>query len=54
MREDSFPNCPICKKDIVSDADRRGYCKLCGMVLDNEDEFCCQECRKKFMIIGRD
>jgi predicted amidophosphoribosyltransferase len=52
MRGDSFPECPICKKDIASDAEQHNYCKLCGMAA--EEDYCCPDCRKKFLITRGD
>ena len=44
-------NCPICKKDIYSET---GYgCKMCGMILENDEDFCCKICMKKYNSINR-
>ena len=40
--------CPICEQKIESDAYARGYCRLCGMNIDDEKEFCCSKCEAKF------
>jgi len=41
--------CPICEKEIMSDATITNYCKLCGMNIENSrKEFCCSNCKNKF------
>jgi predicted amidophosphoribosyltransferase len=43
-----FPNCPICKQIITSDANTPNYCRLCGMAIEQKGEFCCEECKMEF------
>lgn len=48
----------VCHKEIVSDANNKYYCKLCGMLVDEQDVikkikgsinyFCCKICMKKY------
>ncbi len=46
MKNATFPECPICLKIITSDATLPNYCRLCGMVIDeNNQKFCCEECK---------
>ncbi len=50
--------CNICKMEIFSDARNNTYCKLCGMLIDNNsiikkikgnlNYFCCKTCMKIF------
>jgi len=35
MRKINFQECPICEKEILSDATTKSYCRLCGMNIDN-------------------
>ena len=45
-------NCPLCKKEVVSDAATSGFCVLCGMALVEEQElFCSERCEKKYSLI---
>lgn len=45
-------NCLICEKELFSDIGRG--CNLCGMPLREEDEdFCCENCSKKYKIIKK-
>jgi hypothetical protein len=44
-------NCPICEKEIYSGLGRG--CKMCGMVLEEDDEFCCKDCIKKYEKINK-
>jgi len=40
-------SCPICHKEVFSDAAGKG-CKLCGMELaDESKDYCCAGCRTK-------
>jgi len=44
-------NCPICKKEVYSEIGKG--CKMCGMLLEDEDnEFCCKLCMRKFNTIN--
>lgn len=44
-------NCPVCKKEVFSGVGRG--CKMCGMVLEGSDSFCCKICMRKFNTINR-
>jgi hypothetical protein len=45
-------NCPICKEELYSGIGKG--CKMCGMILEDEDnEFCCKICMRKFNTILR-
>jgi len=49
MRKINFQECPICEKEILSDATTKSYCRLCGMNIDNlKKDFCCPNCKNKF------
>ena len=40
-------NCPLCKKHIYSGIGKG--CKLCGMLIENNDEeFCSKNCKIKY------
>lgn len=52
-------NCPICDKEVISDASKLQSCSLCGMVIDldnmilvtkdgDEDYFCLHGCYEKY------
>jgi hypothetical protein len=43
-------DCLICKKELFSEIGIG--CKLCGMPLESEDEFCCKNCIKKYLVIN--
>lgn len=48
--EDKSMNCLICKKELFSEIGKG--CKMCGMPLeDNSEEFCCENCSKKYRLI---
>ena len=55
--------CPICRQDVISDANAQKYCSLCGMNMNSfkgitvkrknrKFNFCCLECKNKFLKIG--
>lgn len=44
-------NCPICKKEVFSSLGKG--CRMCGMVLDSADSFCCKICMRKYNTINR-
>jgi predicted nucleic acid-binding Zn ribbon protein len=52
MFEENFQTCTICKRLITSDADipvmLARYCKLCGMLTEGMDKFCCEKCGAMF------
>lgn len=59
-----FKDCPICKKNLISDATAMGYCKLCGMALPTNTmiiktesqemiAFCCKDCEIKYSNVMR-
>ncbi|RMF54612.1 hypothetical protein D6745_04695 [Candidatus Woesearchaeota archaeon] len=52
--------CPVCGKDVESDATTKEFCALCGMNITKENivvwksgpktkYFCCGSCYKKYM-----
>ncbi|MEK6886092.1 MAG: hypothetical protein AABX17_03945 [Nanoarchaeota archaeon] len=42
-------SCLICEQEMVSDILAKNYCKLCGMIIENnESKFCCDDCENKF------
>ncbi len=42
----TIPKCSICLKTITSDATLPNYCRLCGMVIEeNNQKFCCKGCK---------
>ena len=43
-------NCPICKKKVFSEIGRG--CKMCGMILNGPDSFCCKICMRKYNTIN--
>jgi len=47
----NYLSCPVCEKDVYSSIGKG--CKMCGMVLDDSDDFCCEECRKKYNTIRK-
>ncbi|WP_371806406.1 hypothetical protein [Candidatus Lokiarchaeum ossiferum] len=61
--QDQLIKCPICHHKIISDANLKAFCALCGMNLEDgkdrpkfvdengENEFCCEECLSKFKSI---
>jgi predicted amidophosphoribosyltransferase len=48
MKEIEFPKCTICKQNMKSNATNPNYCRLCGMTIEQKQEFCCESCRKKY------
>ena len=44
-------SCPVCRKEVFSGIGRG--CKMCGMVLEGSDSFCCKICMRKFNTINR-
>ena len=47
----SILNCPICKEVVYSGIGKG--CKMCGMLLEEQDEFCCKICMGKFSTINK-
>ena len=43
-------SCPVCKKDVFSGVGLG--CKMCGMILDSTDSFCCKICMRKYNTIN--
>jgi hypothetical protein len=48
MKKLELDNCPICLQELKSDALVKNYCKLCGMIIEENKKFCSLECRNKF------
>ena len=44
-------SCPVCKKDVFSGLGKG--CKMCGMVLEGLDSFCCKICMRKYNTINK-
>jgi transposase-like protein len=44
-------DCPVCKKEVYSSLGNG--CKMCGMVLDNTQSFCCKICMRKYNTINK-
>jgi hypothetical protein len=43
-------NCPVCKKEVFSGVGRG--CKMCGMILESSESFCCKICMRKHNTIN--
>jgi len=43
-------SCPLCNKSVYSDLGKG--CKMCGMVLEDDNEFCFDICESYFLEIG--
>jgi predicted amidophosphoribosyltransferase len=43
-------NCLICEKELFSEVGIG--CRLCGMPLEEDDEFCCKDCSMKYVLIN--
>jgi len=43
--------CYICKKEVYSELGMG--CKMCGMPLENDGDFCCKSCKNKFIKINQ-
>jgi hypothetical protein len=63
--EQDVKKCPICEKDLFSDATVKEFCQLCSMVLEKEEMivkieksrpkyFCCNKCYKKYVTINKE
>ena len=39
-------NCPLCKEQVFSELEKG--CKMCGMPLENKEEFCSAHCEKLY------
>jgi hypothetical protein len=42
--------CPVCKKEIFSGVGKG--CKMCGMIMESADAFCCKICMRKYNTIN--
>lgn len=42
--------CPLCHKNVYSELGKG--CKMCGMVLEDDGEFCSDLCESHFLEIG--
>jgi len=43
-------HCPICRKEIYSGIGNG--CKMCGMAVEDKEEFCCKICFRKYSTIN--
>jgi hypothetical protein len=44
-------SCPICDKEVFSGVG--SGCKMCGMLVNNNEFFCCKLCMRKYNTINK-
>ncbi len=48
-KEREVASCLICEQEMISDISAKNYCKLCGMIIENnKNKFCCYDCEDKY------
>ena len=44
-------SCPVCKKEVFSGVGKG--CRMCGMLTDDLEDFCCKICMRKHNTINK-